>query len=157
MTNNNTTAEIGTANNAAYIYIKTTIKRNAHGEWVVRLYLDGERQIGADYFASDREDAVETADRMREEAAKQRASDRTSLLNRRNAAQALWTIYKEANLSDGDWYTGEYPSHTAVTVCRPLEEAMRAMGVDVSTSCQNGELTFWRTFESDSLEKGGDA
>jgi hypothetical protein len=48
-----------------YVYIKTTIKPNAYGGWVVRLYLDGERQVGSDYFASDRDDAVETADRMR--------------------------------------------------------------------------------------------
>jgi hypothetical protein len=137
----------------AYVYIKTTIKRNAYGEWVVRLYLDGERQIGADYFASDRDDAVETADRMREEAAKHRATDRTSMLHSSNAVKALWAIYQEANLSDGDHYAGEYPSHAARSVCCPLEKAMAAMGVDVDLSCQNGELTY----KSDATEKGGEA
>jgi len=78
MTNNHTTAEIGTAKNDVYPYIKTTIKRNAYGEWVVRLYLDGERQVGADYFTDDREDAVETADRMRAEIVKQQTTDRAS-------------------------------------------------------------------------------
>jgi hypothetical protein len=76
----------------AYVYIKTTIKRNAHGEWVVRLYLDGERQIGADYFASDRDDAVETADRMREEAT---ASNRDRSL-------ASWLRKRLANDRPGD-------------------------------------------------------
>lgn len=66
MINNNTTAEIGTAKNAADI--KTTIKRNAYGEWVVRLFVDGEHLAAGDYFASDRADAIETAERMKEHA-----------------------------------------------------------------------------------------
>ena len=69
-------------------------------------------------------------------------NDVEQYLHRSNAVKALWAIYQEANLSDGDHYTGEYPSHAAGSVCCPLEKAMSAMGVDVDLSCQNGELTY---------------
>ncbi len=48
--------------------IKTTIKKNDWGEWVVRLFVDGEHQKKADYFAADKEDATETAAAMSKEA-----------------------------------------------------------------------------------------
>jgi hypothetical protein len=150
MTTRNHSAEVDTAKNA--VDIKTTIKKNEWGEWVVRLFEDGE--LVATYHTNDRADADETSKAMLKEAtAKQRTSDRASILHRRNAVRALWAIYQEANLSDGDYYTGEYPSHAAGSVCCPLEKAMRAMGVDVDLSCHNGELTF----KSDSLGKGGEA
>ena len=59
------TAELDTASNA--VDIKTTIKKNDWGEWVVRLFLDGEHQKKADYFAADKEDATETASAMLKE------------------------------------------------------------------------------------------
>ena len=60
MTKNKNTAELDTATNVGDV--KTTIKRNVYGEWVVRLFVDGEHQKKADYFASDKEDATETAE-----------------------------------------------------------------------------------------------
>lgn len=63
MTNNKNTAEIDTAKNA--VDIKTTIKKNDWGEWVVRLNVDG--QFVSDYHTNDIDDALETADRMREQ------------------------------------------------------------------------------------------
>ena len=68
------------------------------------------------------------------------ANNAADLLHRSTAAKALWTIYQEANLSDGDYYTGEYPSHAAGSVCCPLEKAMRAMGVCLEESVRDGEL-----------------
>jgi hypothetical protein len=66
MTKNKNTAEIDTAQND--VDVKTTIKRNVYGEWVVRLFVDGEHLAAGDYFASDRDDALETAERMKEHA-----------------------------------------------------------------------------------------
>ena len=69
-------------------------------------------------------------------------NDVEQYLHRSNAVRAVWAIYQEANLSDGDHYAGEYPTHAAGSVCCPLEKAMDAMGIDVDLSCYNGELTF---------------
>jgi hypothetical protein len=66
MSNQNNTAEIDTAQND--VDIRTTIKKNDWGEWVVRLFVDGEHLAAGDYFASDRADALETAERMKEHA-----------------------------------------------------------------------------------------
>jgi len=61
-------AEIATAKNVGDI--KTTIKRNAYGEWVVRLFENGE--LVADYHTNDRADADETATAMLKEATAKR-------------------------------------------------------------------------------------
>ena len=68
------------------------------------------------------------------------ALNAVDLLNRSTAAKALWTIYHEANRTDGDHYAGEYPGDAASSVCRPLEDAMRAMGVSLEASIRDGEL-----------------
>lgn len=48
--------------------IKTTVKKNAWGEYQVRLHIDGVYQKNADYFTDDRKDADDTARCMRENA-----------------------------------------------------------------------------------------
>lgn len=59
MINTKSTAEIDTASND--VDIRTTIKKDDWGDWVVRLFVDGKHQPAADYFAADKEDATETA------------------------------------------------------------------------------------------------
>jgi hypothetical protein len=44
--------------------LKTTIKKNEDGEYVVKLWVDGKHYAPADYFGSDKEDAQGTAREM---------------------------------------------------------------------------------------------
>jgi len=55
--------------------IKTTVRKNAFGEYVARLYIDGKHQSGDDYFASDKDDALSTASEMLEHAQAQQNID----------------------------------------------------------------------------------
>ena len=60
--------------------------------------------------------------------------------NRYDAATALWKVYEQANLTDCDDYSGDYPKNAASSVCRPLEAALEALGVNVDASVRDGEL-----------------
>lgn len=64
MTDKNHSAEADTAQNV--VDIRTTTKRNAYGEWVVRLFENGE--FLADYHTNDPSDAYETATAVLKEA-----------------------------------------------------------------------------------------
>jgi hypothetical protein len=48
--------------------IKTTIRKNSWGEYVVRLWVNGVHYKPADYYAADKQDAADTAAMMRKQA-----------------------------------------------------------------------------------------
>jgi hypothetical protein len=114
MTNNNNTAEIDTAANA--VDIKTTIKKNDWGEWVVRLFIDGKHQKAADYFTNDREDATITATAMVNEVKAGKEADALNSIDLTPTWEYAVSIYIEVL---------QNPDATAGAIIGAKEELLR--------------------------------